>query len=107
MSPVSTSLSPKLPSEFRLTHVAPVSAAGTFSLLFTVLSLFVVGVVKFLQVFDPTPPTPDPQGVLLLIAAWVSSIAICFFAVLLSCGLFNLVARFTGGIRYRREGPGA
>jgi hypothetical protein len=32
---------------------------------------------------------------MLLIAAWVAAIALCFVAVLLLCGLFNLLARFT------------
>ena len=87
--------------ERRLTHVAPVSTAGIISLLFSALSVFVIGVIKLLQLFDPTPPARDPQGSLLLVAAWASSIAFCFVGVLLLCWLFNLLARFTGGIRYR------
>jgi uncharacterized membrane protein YqhA len=101
MSTVPTPLSPQVPVEFRLTHVAPVSTAAIASLLFSALSLLVIGVVKFFQFFDPTPPTRDPQGVMLLVAAWVATIAMCFVAVLLLCWLFNLLARFTGGIRYR------
>jgi hypothetical protein len=95
MSTVAKPHSSEVPTEFRLVHVAPVSAAGVVSLLFAALSLLVVGVVKFLQFFDPTPPARDPQGAMLLIAAWVAAIALCFVAVLLLCGLFNLLARFT------------
>lgn len=93
--------SSQTPVESRLTHVAPLSTAGVVSLLFSALSLLVIGVVKFFQLFDPAPPARDPQDVLLLIAAWAATIAACFVAVLLLCGLFNFLARFTGGIRYR------
>jgi hypothetical protein len=101
MSTVPTPSSPPVPDELRLTHVAPVSTAGIASLLISVLSLLVIGVVKFFQFFDPTPPARDPQGMLLLVVAWVCSISLFFVAVLLLCWLFNLLARFTGGIRYR------
>ena len=101
MSTAAKPPSPHVPLELRLTYIAPISTAGIVSLLFTALSVLIVGVVKFLQFFDPTPPTRDPQASLSLIAAWVSSIAFCFVAVLLLCWLFNLLARSTGGIRYR------
>ena len=101
MSTVHTPPSTQASLEFRLTHVAPVSSAGIVSLLFAAFSLLVIGVIKFFQFFDPTPPARDPQGVMLLIAAWVATIGVCFVVSLLLCWLFNLLARFTGGIRYR------
>lgn len=92
---------PQTPVERRLTHVAPTSTAGIVCFLFFAFSLLVIGAGRFFQLFDPTPPARSPGDILLLFAAWVSSIAFCFAAVFLLCWIFNLLARFTGGIRYR------
>jgi hypothetical protein len=70
-------------------------------LLFSVLSVLSVGVAEFLRSFDPMPLTSDPQAKYWLLGMWVASVVLCYVGVLVVCVFFNLLARITGGIRYR------
>ncbi len=88
----------------RLKAISPFVASCHIGLLAYFLSFPSLALLKFFQLFDPTPPRPLVYDGLII---WVvSPIVLALFAslgTLVACVSYNLIAKMLGGIRYESE----
>ena len=84
-----------------LVYVAPFPVATSITGALLALSILISVVLRFFQLFDPTPPPRDSISLYLVVGGVFASLITCFVAVLASCWCFNFFAPRMGGIRYK------
>jgi hypothetical protein len=83
----------------RISRIAPWSAGRLFAVLYFFLSLLFVIPMALILSFAPIPPASKPPfgpGFLVLMPFLYAIVGFLFVA--LACALYNLAARFVGGL---------